>query len=107
MSSGPGLLTFGFVVLCCFWAWLVGVGSKECAAVGLFVWVSVVVSRVVEGRGLWPARNAARKGPWRLAGPGCRASGIALATPKAPLTWEGRPRRLRGTTTGTHTPEFP
>ena len=29
-------------------------------------------------------------------------SGIALATPKAPWTWEGRPRRLRGITVGTH-----
>ena len=30
-------------------------------------------------------------------------SGIALATPEAPLSWEGRPRRLRGATAGTHT----
>jgi hypothetical protein len=29
-------------------------------------------------------------------------SGIALATPEAPLTWEGRPRRLRGAIAGTH-----
>ena len=25
-----------------------------------------------------------------------------VATPKAPLAWEGRPRRLRGTAGGTH-----
>jgi hypothetical protein len=30
-------------------------------------------------------------------------SGIALATPEAPLTWEGRPCRLRETTAATHT----
>ena len=35
-------------------------------------------------------------GPWRLAGPGWRSRHRA-ATPKAPLTWEGRPRKLRGT----------
>jgi hypothetical protein len=29
-------------------------------------------------------------------------SGIASATPKAPLTWEGRPRTLRGTPTDPH-----
>jgi hypothetical protein len=29
-------------------------------------------------------------------------SGIALATPEAPLTWEGWPRRLRGAIAGTH-----
>ena len=41
------------------------------------------------------------EGPWRLAGPGWRVR-HRVATPKAPLTWEGRPRRLRGTAGGTH-----
>jgi hypothetical protein len=31
-------------------------------------------------------------------------SGIASATPKAPLSWEGRPRRLRVSTASTHAP---
>jgi len=44
--------------------------------------------------GLWPARNAARRGRRgsQVKGGACA---IAAATPKAPLTWEGRPRRLR------------
>jgi hypothetical protein len=82
VSSGSGVLVFGG---CCFLLFL--------GVVVLCVWVAVVV----EGRPP-PARNAARKGPWRLAGPGWRVSGIALATPEAPLTWEGRPRRLRAIT---------
>jgi hypothetical protein len=35
------------------------------------------------------------EGPPRLAGPGWRLA-PSLATPQAPLTWEERPRRLRG-----------
>ena len=35
------------------------------------------------------------EGPPRLAGPGWRVA-PSLATPQAPLTWEERPRRLRG-----------
>jgi hypothetical protein len=63
-------------------------------------WVPAVVARVVEGQacglpvtlpgGAVEARRSR-----------VRRSGIALATPKAPLTWEGRPRRLRGITAGT------
>jgi hypothetical protein len=41
-------------------------------------------------------------------------SGIALATPKAPLTWQGRPRTLRATPANPHattqepeTPQIP
>ncbi len=58
------------------------------------------VPRVVEGRPL-ACPQSCPKGPWRLAGPGWRLRHRA-ATPKAPLTWEGRPRRLRGAAGGTH-----
>jgi len=58
------------------------------------------VPRVVEGRPL-ACPQRCPEGPWRLAGPGWRLRHRA-ATPKAPLTWEGRPRRLRGTAAGAH-----
>ena len=58
------------------------------------------VPRVVEGRPL-AAPQRCPEGPWRLAGPGWRVR-HRVATPKAPLTWEGRPRRLRGAAGGTH-----
>ncbi len=58
------------------------------------------VPRVVEGRPL-ACPQSCPKGSWRLAGPGWRLRHRA-ATPKAPLTWEGRPRRLRGAAGGAH-----
>jgi hypothetical protein len=67
----------------------------------LCAWVPAVMPRVVEGRacGL----------PVMLPGGAVEARGSRVprerhrsATPKAPLTWEGRPRRLRGITAGTH-----
>jgi hypothetical protein len=44
-----------------------------------------------------PARNTARQGVVEARRSRVPHSGIASATPKAPLTWEKRPRRLRGT----------
>ncbi len=61
---------------------------------------SPTVPRVVEGRFL-ACPQRCPEGPWRLAGPGWRVRHRA-ATPKAPLTWEERPRRLRGTAGAPH-----
>jgi len=63
------------------------------------------VPRVMADRplapGPWPARKRCPEGPWSLAGPEWRVR-HRVATPTAPLTWEGRPRILRGTAGGTH-----
>jgi hypothetical protein len=89
VSSGSGVLVFECCCFCCFWAWL-------CCVRGCLRWC----------RAWW---RAGPRLPVMLPGGAVEArrsrvprSGIALATPKAPLTWEGRPRRLRGTTADTH-----
>ncbi|MCA1703202.1 MAG: hypothetical protein LC808_07980 [Actinobacteria bacterium] len=98
MSSGLGVLTLSvFVVFAVGGRGWLGVGVE-----GLLCgWVAVVVSRVVEGKacGL-PVMLPG--GAVEARGSRVPRSGIALATPEAPLTWEGRPRRLRGTTAATH-----
>jgi hypothetical protein len=89
VSSGSGVLIFGCCCFCCFWAWL-------CCVRGWLRWC----------RAWWRAGPCDL--PVMLPGGAVEArrsrvprSGIASATPKAPLTWEGQPRRLRGTTVAT------